>query len=121
MDCALDKGRESRFFVRFSINPSFNQPVRHSIMALKIRLQRGGSAHNPVYRIVVAENTSPRDGRFVEVLGTYAPKARGKDPEYRLKLERADYWAGQGAKPTETVAALIRRARKEGEVAPVAQ
>lgn len=86
-------------------------------MALKIRLQRGGSAHNPVYRIVVAENTARRDGRFVEVLGTYAPKARGNDPEYRVKLERVDHWIGVGAKPTDTAAALIRRARKHGEVA----
>lgn len=82
-------------------------------MALKIRLQRGGSKHRPVYRLVVAENTARRDGRFVEQLGTYAPQAVGKDPEYRIKLDRFDYWAGVGAKPTDTVRNLIKRARKE--------
>ena len=89
-------------------------------MALRIRLQRGGTTHNPVYRIVVAENTSPRDGRFVEILGTYAPKARGKDPEYRIKLERVEYWQSVGAKVTDTVKAIVKRARKEGEIDPKA-
>ena len=82
-------------------------------MALRIRLQRGGASHHPVYRIVVAENTAPRDGRFVETLGSYAPKARGKDPEYRLKLERAEYWLSKGAKASDTVNRLINRAKRE--------
>lgn len=92
-------------------------------MALKIRLQRGGSAHNPVYRIVVAESSSRRDGRFVEILGTYAPKARGQDLEHRIKLDRVDYWNSVGAKATDTCADIIRRARKEAAqagTAPVA-
>ena len=82
-------------------------------MALKIRLQRGGSSHNPVYRIVVAESLSPRDGRFVEVLGHYSPKAKGQDREYVLKLDRADYWISVGAKPTDTAKNIIRRARRD--------
>ena len=82
-------------------------------MALKIRLQRGGSTHNPVYRIVVAESLSRRDGRFVEVLGHYAPKAKGQDKDYALKLDRADYWIGVGAKPTDTAKSIIRRARSD--------
>lgn len=82
------------------------------IMALKIRLQRGGSAHNAVYRIVVAESASRRDGRFVENVGTYAPKARGKDQPCTLKLDRIDYWLSVGAKPTDTVKSLIRAERK---------
>ena len=82
-------------------------------MALKIRLQRGGSSHNPVYRIVVAESLSPRDGRFVEVLGHYSPKAKGQDREYSLKLDRADYWISVGAKPTDTAKNIIRRARRD--------
>ncbi len=64
---------------------------------LKIRLQRHGSAHNPVYRIVVTEDKHRRDGRHNEVLGHYAPKARGSDPQYRLNLVRADYWLSVGA------------------------
>ena len=82
-------------------------------MALRIRLARGGSTHNPVYRIVVAENTSPRDGRFVDIVGTYAPRAKGQDPEYRMKLDRVDHWVSNGAKPTDTVRQLINRARRE--------
>jgi small subunit ribosomal protein S16 len=82
-------------------------------MALKIRLQRKGTRHAPVYRMVVAESTYTRDGRFVEILGTYAPQARGQDVESSLKLDRVDYWIGVGAKPTETAADLIRKARRE--------
>lgn len=82
-------------------------------MALKIRLQRHGAAHAPVYRIVVAEADARRDGRFVELLGFYNPKARGQDLEYRMKIERVDYWLGVGAQPTDTVRSLINRHRRE--------
>lgn len=81
-------------------------------MALKIRLQRKGTRHAPVYRMVVAESTSARDGRFVELLGTYAPQARGQDKELSIKLDRIDYWLGLGALPTDTAKDLIRKARK---------
>ncbi|WP_269542363.1 30S ribosomal protein S16 [Cerasicoccus fimbriatus] len=81
-------------------------------MALKIRLQRHGSTHNPVYRIVVAEASNRRDGRHNEVLGNYAPCARGNDAELKLNLERVDYWVGVGAKPTDTARTLINRARR---------
>ncbi len=82
-------------------------------MALKIRLQRFGAAHTPVYRMVVAESTARRDGRHVEVLGHYSPKARGQEVEYKFKLDRVDYWVSQGAKPTDTARTLINRARRE--------
>tara|TARA_B100001248_G_scaffold241598_1_gene208400 strand:- start:73232 stop:73531 length:300 start_codon:yes stop_codon:yes gene_type:complete len=81
-------------------------------MALKIRLQRHGAKHAPVYRIVVAEGSSPRDGRFVELLGHYNPEAKGNDPKMKLNLERVDYWISVGAKPTDTMAGLLRKARK---------
>ena len=83
-------------------------------MALKIKLQRSGAVHNPIYRIVVAEARGRRDGRFVEKLGTYIPRAQGKQIELTLDVEPADYWKSVGAKPTETVHGLIKRARKEG-------
>ena len=83
-------------------------------MSLKIKLQRGGAVHNPIYRIVVAEARGRRDGRFVEKLGTYIPRAQGKQIELTLDVERADYWKSVGAKPTETVHGLIKRVRKEG-------
>ena len=77
-------------------------------MALKIRLARGGTKKRPYYRIVVAEASSPRDGRFVERLGSYNPMVPKDHPE-RLTLdgERASYWMTKGAKPTERVAKMM--------------
>jgi len=90
-------------------------------MALKIRLQRHGARHHPVYRIVVAEAAERRDGRFVETLGTYEPQAKGQSQELKVKLDRVDRWLSAGAKPTDTVKHLIRRSRREapeGAAAP---
>lgn len=89
-------------------------------MALKIRLQRHGSTHNPVYRIVVAESSNRRDGRHNEVLGNYAPCARGNDAELNINLERVAYWTGVGAKPTDTARNLINRARRAEAAAATA-
>ena len=79
-------------------------------MALKIRLTRIGATHQPHYRVVVAEARSRRDGAPVEVLGSYDPRAKG-DP-MKVNLERVDYWLGKGAKPTDTLHAMIKRARR---------
>lgn len=79
-------------------------------MALKIRLTRVGAIHNPHYRVVVAEARSRRDGDAVELLGTYAPRNKGKQLD--LDLARVDYWIGKGAKPTDTMGAMIKKARK---------
>lgn len=87
-------------------------------MALKIKLARAGAAHNPVYRVVVAEARSRRDGRFVEILGTYSPKA--KKEQLRLDVDRADYWIKNGALPTDTSRSLIKKARKQQPVAETA-
>jgi len=81
-------------------------------MALKIRLQRHGNRHSPYYRVVVAENTARRDGRYVELIGTYDPQNKVEDRQWKLDLDRVDYWEKHGAKPTETVRSLIRRARR---------
>ena len=86
-------------------------------MALKIRLQRHGSSHRPFYRMVVAEASARRDGRFVEIVGTYEPQAKRAEDEVKLKLDRIDYWQSVGAKPTDTAASLIRKARREVPVA----
>jgi small subunit ribosomal protein S16 len=80
-------------------------------MALKIRLQRQGNRNHPVYIIVVAESTSRRDGKYVEALGNSDPRARGNAREFTLTIDRADYWIGVGAKPTDTVRSLIKRAK----------
>ena len=82
-------------------------------MALKIRLQRHGAKHGPIYRIVVAEATARRDGRFVEILGHYNPCARGQALPFDINTERVDYWLSVGAKPTNTVRTLIKHSKKK--------
>jgi len=85
-------------------------------MAVKIRLARHGAKKRPFYRIVVADSESPRDGRFLENVGTYNPV---KDPaEVTLKTDRVQYWLQQGAIPTDTVRNLLK---KEGVTAQAAQ
>src|SRR5512142_2877367 len=66
-------------------------------MALKIRLSRIGTKHKPVYRVVVAEERSRRDGDATEILGTYTPEAKGNT--LQIKLDRVDYWYSKGARP----------------------
>ena len=80
-------------------------------MAMKIRLARGGSKKRPFYRIVAADSRMPRDGRFIEKLGTYNPLLP-KDSEERVKmnLERIQYWMDQGAQPTDRVSRFLEAA-----------
>jgi len=80
-------------------------------MAMKIRLARGGSKKRPFYRVVAADSRMPRDGRYVEKLGTYNPLV-AKDSEERVQLdmERVKYWLGQGAQPTERVIRFLEAA-----------
>ncbi len=80
-------------------------------MAIKLRLARGGSKKRPFYRIVAADSRMPRDGRFVEKLGTYNPLLP-KDSEERVKMdmERVQYWLGQGAQVTDRVARMLEAA-----------
>jgi len=80
-------------------------------MAMKIRLARGGSKKRPFYRIVAADSRMPRDGRFIEKLGTYNPLLP-KDSEERVKMdmERVQHWLGQGAQPTDRVARMLEAA-----------
>ena len=80
-------------------------------MAMKIRLARGGSKKRPFYRVVATDSRMPRDGRFIEKLGTYNPLL-AKDSEERVKLEldRIKYWLGEGAQPTDRVARMLEAA-----------
>tara|TARA_A100001011_G_C14235553_1_gene810843 strand:+ start:735 stop:1193 length:459 start_codon:yes stop_codon:yes gene_type:complete len=79
-------------------------------MALKIRLSRGGSKKNPYYRIVVAESISPRDGKFVERIGSYNPMVDSNDSnKVILNVERIKYWLSKGAKPTLRVAKIMSK------------
>ena len=80
-------------------------------MAVKIRLRRMGAKKRPFYRVVVADGRAPRDGRFIETLGYYNPCV---DPaEVKINTERAQYWIGNGAQPTDTAQALLK---KEGVI-----
>ena len=73
-------------------------------MSVCIRLARQGSKKRPFYRIVAADRRSPRDGRFIEQLGYYDPRK----PDFRLDLERYKTWIGTGARPSDTIAALVK-------------
>ena len=77
---------------------------------VKIRLRRFGKKNTPVYRVVVADKRSPRDGSIIEEIGTYDPLLKRNN--FTLKLDRVDYWLGVGAQPSDTVASFIRKARK---------
>ncbi|MGA2382068.1 MAG: 30S ribosomal protein S16 [Gemmatimonadales bacterium] len=77
-------------------------------MAVRMRLRRVGRKHQPTFRIVVADSEAPRDGRFVELLGHYYP--RGKGEQITLDKPKVLEWLAKGAKPSETVASLLRKA-----------
>ncbi len=77
-------------------------------MAVRIRLRREGRKGVPMYRIVVTDREAPRDGRFIEVIGSYRPRS-AKDP-VTLDLDKARRWLSQGATPSDTVASLLKKA-----------
>ena len=77
-------------------------------MSVKIRLRRTGRKKQPMYRIVIADSRSPRDGKFIEVIGQYAP--RQGEQALNLKSDRVNYWLDSGAQPTDTVRSLLRKA-----------
>jgi small subunit ribosomal protein S16 len=77
-------------------------------VSVKIRLRRVGRKKQPTYRIVIADSRSPRDGKFLEVVGQYAP--RQGEQALNLKGERVNYWLDNGAQPTDTVRSLLRKA-----------
>lgn len=73
-------------------------------------MKRVGAKNNPVFRIVVADGRSPRDGKFIEELGTYQPLKKGDNVAF--DVERAKYWISKGAQPSDTVASFIKKAGK---------
>lgn len=79
-------------------------------MAVSIRLRREGTTKRPYYRIAVADKRSPRDGRFIELIGTYDPKKSGEN--FTLNLDRAEHWLSVGAQPSDTVRSIIKKVRK---------
>jgi len=76
-------------------------------MSVKIRLRRAGKRNAPCHRVVVTDQRNPRDGRFIEQVGTYDPRHNHET----LELERVEYWLSCGAQPSETVQGMIKRAR----------
>ena len=85
-------------------------------MAVAIRLRREGALNRPYYKIVVADKRSPRDGKFIEIIGTYDPKK--PDHNSTLKLDRIEHWMSKGAQPSDTVRSLIKKNRKQTAAAP---
>jgi small subunit ribosomal protein S16 len=84
-------------------------------MAVAIRLKREGAKNHPFYKIVVADQRKPRDGKFIEIIGSYDPKKEGEN--FVIELDRAKYWVGVGARPSQTVGSIINKASKKAEAA----
>jgi small subunit ribosomal protein S16 len=85
-------------------------------MAVSIRLRREGAKNRPYYKVVVADSRSPRDGKFIEIIGTYDPKKPGHNST--LKFDRAEYWISKGAQASDTVRSLIKKNKKQVASAP---
>ena len=81
-------------------------------MAVSIRLRREGATNRPYYKVVVADSRSPREGKFIEIIGTYDPKKPGDNSA--IKLDRAEYWLSKGAQPSDTARSLIKKQKKRG-------
>ena len=79
-------------------------------MSVKIRMKRVGAKNAPYFRIVVSDSRSPRDGKFIEEIGTYQPMKKGDN--YKVDLDRAKYWISKGALPSETVASFLKKLNK---------
>ena len=87
-------------------------------MAVSIRLRREGTTNRPYYKVVVADSRSPRDGKFIEIIGTYDPKKEGHNST--LKMDRIEHWISKGAQPSDTVRSLIKKNKKQSADAPAA-
>jgi small subunit ribosomal protein S16 len=87
-------------------------------MSVSIRLRREGALNRPYYKVVVADSRSPRDGKFIEIIGTYDPTKPGHNST--LKLDRIEYWISKGAQPSDTVRSLIRKNKRQA-AAPSAE
>ncbi len=84
-------------------------------MAVAIRLRREGTTNRPYYKVVVADSRSPRDGKFLEIIGHYDPKIQGDN--YKISLDRVDYWVKNGAQMSDTVRSIVKKARKSAAAA----
>jgi small subunit ribosomal protein S16 len=85
-------------------------PRNDKIMAVRIRMKRVGAKNAPYFRIVVADSRSPRDGKFIEEIGTYQPRKKGEN--VKVDVERAKYWISKGAQPSDTVSSFLKKLSK---------
>ena len=85
-------------------------------MAVSIRLRREGAKNRPYYKVVVTDKRSPRDGKFLEIIGSYDPKKPGHNST--LNLDRAEFWMSRGAQPSDTVRSLIKKNKKAAATQP---
>ena len=88
-------------------------------MAVSIRLRREGAKNRPYYRVVVADSRIPRDGKFIEIIGTYDPKQTGQNSSFNV--ERAEFWISKGARPSDTVRSLIKKQKKVPPAEPASK
>lgn len=79
-------------------------------MAVKVRLTKAGAKNDAYYHLVAIDSRSPRDGRYIELLGWYDPKKKGDN--FQLKMDRIEYWASKGAQLSETVRSMVRKAKR---------
>ena len=79
-------------------------------MAVAIRLRREGTRNAPYYKVVVTDKRSPRDGKFIEIIGNYDPKKKGTN--YKIDVNRVDHWVKNGAQMSDTVRSIVKKARK---------
>ena len=85
-------------------------------MSVSIRLRREGTKNRPYYKVVVADSRSPRDGKFIEIIGTYDPKVEGHNST--LKVDRVEHWMSHGAQPSDTVRSLLKKTRARAAAGP---
>ena len=85
-------------------------------MSVSIRLRREGTTNRPYYKVVVADSRSPRDGKFIEIIGTYDPVKKAHNST--LKLDRVEHWIANGARPSDTVRSLIKKNRAMAAAQP---
>jgi small subunit ribosomal protein S16 len=88
------------------------------IKMVVIRMARGGAKNRPFYHIVVADSRMPRDGRFIERVGYYNPKAAAAEQKFRIALDRVEHWVGEGAQPSDAVKKLIKRGKNQAAGKP---
>ena len=85
-------------------------------MSVSIRLRREGAKNRPYYKVVVADSRSPRDGKFIEIIGTYDPKVQGENST--IKVDRAEHWIARGAQASDTVRSLLKKNKARAAAVP---